>query len=390
MMMQIEDGSKVKKDDNLLDIGRMCLNLHAWFNKEDFKGYDPYLLEKFFGSWRGLYYRYFPFPKLMFYLMKRITIPKALGLIIRGNVSLYKANGDTSFLDENNRLIQILMGNTHKDFRYPCWGWPFKWRSLDLSFPKDYPIAVVTSEIGHAILDQYECTRDKALLEICEGVGDFLIKENGYMKYDDSICFYYGNLDKYLIHNTNVYSASFLARLNQYVDRNYKELVIKSVKFTLNHQNEDGSWFYWAPPFTEKNMTIDNRHTGYTLVALKWINDIFKSKEIDGSINRGRKFYREKFFEGSIPKNSINSLYSVDMHDIAQAIITSVEFNDIRFAEDIASWAVWNMSNGKDEFYYQKYNDRKICKMPFFRWTQAWMYRALSLLHWRMHNVRRI
>ncbi|MHA1428515.1 MAG: hypothetical protein ACTSQI_21230 [Candidatus Helarchaeota archaeon] len=323
--------------------------------------------------------------------MKKITIPKALGLIIRGNASLYKVKEDTSFLDENNKLIRILIDNAHKDFCYPCWGWPFKWKSLDLTFPKDYPIAVVASEIGHAILDQYECTRDKALLETCEGIGNFLIKENGYMECNDCICFYYSNLDKYLVHNTNVYSASFLARLNQYVsNRNYGELVVKSVKFTLNHQNGDGSWFYWAPPFTEKNRTIDNRHTGFTLVALKWINDIFEIKEIEDSVNKGWKFYRESFFEGPMPKNRANSVYPIDMHDIAQAIITSVEFNDVRFAEDITSWAIWNMSNKKDVFYYQKYNDRKICRMPFFRWTQAWMYRALSLLHWRMRNVGRI
>jgi hypothetical protein len=293
-------------------------------------------MENIFGKYTYHYYRYNPFPKFMFYFIKKITIPKALGLIIRGNVSLYKSTNETSYLEENKKIIQILIDYKHKDFKYPCCGWPFEWRGGGLKYPKDYPIAVVSSEIGHAFLDQYECTQDKSLLEICKGIGNFLIKENGYKEVKDNICFYYVNLlPEVLVHNTNVYSASFLARLGQYNDEDFNELVQKAVKFTLNYQNEDGSWYYYATPFLpkgEKGLYLDNRHTGFTLVALKWINEIFESKEIRNAIDSGWKFYREKFFDGAIPKSHIDSTYPVDMHNVSQAIITSLEFNDVDLA----------------------------------------------------------
>lgn len=341
-------------------------------------GYDPYFLE-FLGKFKQLYYRYFPYPMLVFYFLKRRIIPKALGLIIRGNVSMYKVLNDVSFLEKNDKLIQILIEHSQGTAeKYLCWGWPFSWKSgLGPTFPKDYPIAIVTSEIGHSFLDQYEANKKASLLRACKIIADFLIKENGYARLGDTVCFYYSNLHKYLVTNVNTYVASFLTRLNT-VSNNY--LSLRSIDFTLSQQNENGSWYYYAYPLSEKNKVIDNRHTGYTLVALKCANKELRKTEIEKAIDRGWNFYKTKLMRGAIPKHSPDTLYPIDMHDIAQAIITSCELGDLKLANAISNWAIDNMSNLVDEFYFQMNERSKIIRLVFFRWTQAWMYRALSLL----------
>ena len=390
-MIQI---AQIKKG-NLLsdsDLKEICMNLHKWFIEAQYKGHDPYLVEKFFGKYTYYYYKYSPFPKFMFFLIKKITIPKAIGLIIRGNVSLYKSTRDTSFLEENKKLIEILLDYKYDKFKNPSWGWPFEWHGGGIVYPKDYPIAVVSAEIGHAFLDHYECVQDKALLKTCQGIAKFLIEENGYKTYKDNICFHYVDLlPDVLVHNTNVYTASFLARLGMYDDEDYSDLITKAIKFTLSYQNDDGSWYYYAPPFLpsgEKGMPLDNRHTGFTLMALKWTDEVFEVEGVKEAMDRGWIFYRDNFFAGAKPKTSMDSIYPVDMHDVAQAIITSCEFDDTKQAKDVAKWAFLNMSNQKDEFYYRKFENRLI-KIPFFRWTQAWMYRALTLLHQKTTTLGR-
>jgi hypothetical protein len=48
-------------------------------------------------------------------------------------------------------------------------------------------------------------------------------------------------------------------------------------------------------------------------------------------------------------------------------------------ARKIAGWAIANMQDEKGYFYYQK--GRWITnKIPYIRWSQAWMFYALSLL----------
>jgi hypothetical protein len=367
-----------------VDLKEICLNLHNWFVENDFKGHDPYLMGKFFGRYTYYYYKYNPFPKFMFYFIRKIILQKAIGLIIRGNVSMYRSTGDPLYLDENKMLISLLAEHKHKNFKYPSWGWPFRWNGGGIIYPKDYPIAVVSSEIGHAILDHYECTHDKSFLRLCEGIGNYLIKENGYKSYKGNICFHYTNiLPDVLVHNTNVYTASFLARLNNYVKKDYSDLITKAIRFTLSYQNEDGSWYYYAPPFLPKKgngIYIDNRHTGFTLVALKWTIEVLEIEGVREAIENGWRYYRKNFFEGVIPKSHVDQIYPIDMHDISQAIITSSEFDHLDLAKEVALWAILNMSNKKDEFYYRKF-DRKLIKIPFFRWNQAWMYRALTLLY---------
>jgi hypothetical protein len=97
------------------------------------------------------------------------------------------------------------------------------------------------------------------------------------------------------------------------------------------------------------------------------------------------RYFIETFWrEDGCPKYYNNSLYPIDIHCSAQGIVTCLklaEYDDrsIDLAQKIAHWAIGNMQDKKGFFYYQQ-TKRFTNKIPYIRWSQAWMFYALSLL----------
>jgi hypothetical protein len=386
------------------DILEIVSNLAVWFKNNDYVGYDPYQLIgskvwpflKSSTSLNAKKCKIWQYPvenifNLTIHTQKKILVPKSLALIIRSNVSLYKISKDQSLLDLNNQLIQRLIKTKYSDYKNYAWGVPFSWKSgLGQIYPPEYPALIVTAEIGHAILDQYEVQPSKELLIICESIASALIDEIGYTHIDNNkLCFHYTALDKYFVTNTNSYAGSFLVRLASVVSNyNYTKIAESSLLFTMDEQNSDGSWYYYAKPFSHKNKYIDSRHTGFTLVSLLWANRILKNNRINDAIIKGWKYYLNNLIVQEIPKSSPTSFFPIDIHDISQLIITSAEMGDMKLSEDCIRWSIANMSNKINKFYFRIFKNGIIIKIPFIRWNQAWMYRALTLFMERSYEKR--
>lgn len=369
----------------------VCERMFDWFKRNNYRGIDPYLVDQKFSR----YMRKFPtitkvrsllkplhsfIPRQLFKSFNPIVIPGALGMIISGNNVLYKFKKKEKYLMENYKLIKLLKEYRYKNSQYLCWGWPFEWGGV-YRYPPNYPSACVTSPIGLVLLDLYEINHNGNLLNLAENIAQFLIKENGYENFGDSICFYYTALDKFLIPNANALAGVFLLKLGKLVgNKIYYELGTKAVKFVVEEQNKDGSWYYSSKVRTYKNFSIDNRHTNTLLRALKISNDILKDKDIGIALKKGYAFHKEKLFEGIIPRHDLSSkAYPCDIHDVALSIATAVEFGEYEFAEELIDFAISKFFNGKDEFYFKLFRHNKINKTVFIRWNQSRMYEALAL-----------
>ena len=109
---------------------------------------------------------------------------------------------------------------------------------------------------------------------------------------------------------------------------------------------EDGSWYYGESP---KSRWIDNFHTGYNLGALQSMARDLESNEFDASIRRGFEFYRTNFFrEDGAPKYFHNQAYPLDIHCVAQSILTLLAFKDldssnVELAHSVFDWAMKHM-----------------------------------------------
>jgi hypothetical protein len=291
-------------------------------------------------------------------------------------------------------LLRRLIDLKSPDSPYYCWGYNFDWQSRVFFLPKFVPNIICTTFAGNALIDAYNKFADNQYLDMAISAGDFLLKGLNITKTNDGSCFSYTPLDQGQVHNANLLGAAFLSRLYSITHENkYLEPAHSAIRFSILGQNEDGAWPYGEDK-TQK--WIDNFHTGYNLCALRSISQYLGTQEFETNIHQGVEFYLNHFFqEDGAPKYFHNRTYPIDIHSVAQSIITLTTFcdlgeNNIALANSVFQWAMANMWDEQGYFYYQvtPYYKNKI---PYIRWSQAWMLLALATLlkHSEKHHGMR-
>jgi len=125
--------------------------------------------------------------------------------------------------------------------------------------------------------------------------------------------------------------------------------------------------------------------SGYNLCALKSIGRYAATSEFESNIQRGFEFYRKNFFrEDGAPKYFHDHTYPIDIHSVAQSIITLTAFKNLdktglNLAQAVFQWAMDNMWDEQGYFFYQVLPLIKV-RIPYMRWSQAWVLLALSTL----------
>ena len=95
------------------------------------------------------------------------------------------------------------------------------------------------------------------------------------------------------------------------------------INFVINHQNDDGSWYY---SLANKGNWVDNYHTGYIIDCIEEYQKISGDYYFKNNIEKGYKYYFNNFFTRNfIPKFYNNKLYPIDCTSAAQSIMTLVE-----------------------------------------------------------------
>ena len=197
------------------------------------------------------------------------------------------------------------------------------------------------------------------------------------------LCFGYVHGESARVHNANMLGAALLARLYSYTkDPILYEKSQKAMRYSLNALTPEGAWPYGE---LSHHRFIDNFHTGYNLAGLKKWMDYTGDSIWKKQLKKAYSYYLDTFWLGNgCPRYYHNSLYPIDIHSSAQGMITCLELAEcdersLPLARKIAHWAVENMHDPKGYFYYQKtpwYTNR----IPYMRWSQAWMVYALARL----------
>lgn len=382
------------KSKTVIDISASLQRLKSHVEDQDFNGYDPY------DALNSRIFEFMPFLQnrfgrlVLIQTMKRNPFnirpilrvpksqnPKGIALFSSALLKLLDldmvSNNDT--LSMLTRLIDLRSPNTP----YYCWGYNFDWQQRVLLVPKFTPNIICTTFAGNALLDAHEKYDDSSYLEMALSAGDFILNGLNIKKMEEGICFSYTPLDHSQVHNANLLGSAFLARLYKITGRqNYFDYALKSAEYSVSRQNNDGSWYYGE---NAKQKWIDNFHTGYNLVALNRYRKYTGNEDFNGNIEKGFNFYKNNFFmNDGVAKYYHNKVYPIDIHSIAQSIITLIELkeldrNNIDFALSICRWGIENMQDKDGYFYYQKklfYTN----KISYMRWSQAWMLYALAIL----------
>jgi hypothetical protein len=377
------------------DVVKTTRALLAYCEKCDWAGHDPYdaLNSELFKALPLLNSRV---PRLaLTQLLKRspvdvrklLQIPKTqnakgIALCLSALLKLHRIGlvDRRDLIWEMIKRLEILRSS---GTAYCCWGYSFPWQGRRLLVPAGFPNLVCTTFVANALLDAYEYLQDERCLKMAVNAAEYIVNELYWTDGDDIGFSYPLPSLRGECHNANLLAAALLCRVyaHKRTDQ-FLDIGLRMARRTVQKQRPDGSWFYGEAP---SQRWIDNFHTGYNLGALDSIARYVGTEEFTTAVQRGFEFYRSHFFrEDGAPKYFHNRAYPIDIHCVAQSILTLLTFrkfgaDDSRQACAVFNWARKRMWDESGFFYYRVLRLYTI-RTSYMRWSQGWMLLALSTL----------
>jgi hypothetical protein len=378
--------------------------LLTYCRRNDWAGHDPYdALNS--GLFKALPFLDSRLPRLaLTQILKRSPInvrglalvpktqnPKAMALFLSAFLRL-----PSGVVDDRADLIccmvDRLVALRSPGTREWAWGYSFPWQGRSILVPANAPNLVCTNFVASALLDA--CEQEMREQQSDDGFGErcltMAVSAAEYILND----LYWADGDRagfsYPVpglrgetHNANLLAAALFCRVYKHTgEKKFLEPALRVARQAVVRQEPDGSWFYGEHP---SQRWIDNFHTGYNLEALRSIGRSLGTQEFDSSVRRGFEFYRAHFFrEDSAPKYFHNRAYPLDIHCVAQSILTLLEFKDldasnVHLVRGVFDWAMKHMWDERGFFYYRVL---RLCtiRTSYMRWSQAWMLLALAAM----------
>jgi hypothetical protein len=394
---------------DVLNIENSLLKLSSYIEAQNYMGYDPYdaLKSPLFNlpvlrSNKTLRFvaqqlvKRFPVNVRSILAIPKGYNPVTLGLCLQGYTYLYGMStiSDTDYripvtkeecTQKINFLIKELQTLIPAGYRGACWGYDFPWEARYTSIPAYQPTVVATGIITNALFECYKLTGNKTARELCISSAGFVVDHLNRTYEDDSLCFSYSPFDKQRVFNASMKGSRILSQAYSLImEDSYRQLATESVKYVVNKQNSNGSWFYSA---SGKGEWIDNYHTGYVLDCLDEYVKCTRDDSPKEALQSGYDYYRNNFFNSDgQPKFYNNRQWPVDCTAGAQSILTLCRFGDLEMAEKVAGYLITNMQSPDGGFYFRKYRYLTE-KTIFMRWSNAWMFAALSELLYRISTT---
>lgn len=308
--------------------------------------------------------------------------PKAIALFVMSYVRMAR-RGDAAARATAMELASRLRELRSPGTAYWCWGYSFPWQMRQRRVPKFAPNLVCTTFAANALLDAYELGLGEEFLGPAVSAGEYIAREL-YWAEGGHAGFAYPLPDIRLpIHNANFLGAALLGRLARLTgEKAALNAALSAARYSAGSQREDGSWAYGVGP---EQQWADNFHTGFNLCALQSIGTDLGTDEFEPVLLKGFAFYREHYFTASgVPKYFHDRTYPIDIHCVAQSLITLMAFRQLdsraeTLAQAVFSWATKHMRDERGFFYYRVLRSGTI-RTSYMRWSQAWMLLALSTL----------
>ena len=379
--------------------------LDKWINKNGYSGYDPYDIKshriilaisekasrsKFYSIVREIVFELiysFPLFSRKLLNIKPGVNAKAMGLFASSYLKLHQLYGDKKYLSKAEECIDWLILNKVETAHGIGWGYPFHWQSTR-QIPALTPNGIVTTAVGEAFWNFFKHTNDDKYLDYCKQIAGFLASLPSD-KFENNICFSYTPIYINHVHNLNLFVAEFLIKVGMKTDNNqWIELGNSAVNYTISNQQDNGSFDYNGPPDKPQNF-VDNYHSGFVIRMLHAIWKLTGREDVYDALQKCYHHYKDNFFEeDGLPKFMPDRKYRIDIHSSAESVNCLSEISEtfpdsIILAERVLNWTIKNLQAKDGYFYYGILKSRFTgvpfkSKIPYIRWGQAWMLKALS------------
>ena len=365
-------------------------SLASYVEARDYQGYDPYdALNSPILRAASLGLKY---PRIACtQLLKKLPInprplllipkghnPKALALFLWSYAKIYTVDPQEHYLQNIDRLLELLEQTKGTENHGNGWGYNFPWQSRAFYVPRYTPTIVNSSFVGHALLDTYQATGSQRALAMALPIKTFILEDLHRTPHGDTFCFSYTPIDQLTVHNANLLGASLLIRLHQHEpDSVAREAALASLNYTMQHQRDDGSWWYAD---TSYQQWIDSFHTGFNLQSIQYFLEAGEAHEHLPAFQRGVEYYADNFFlKDGTAKYFHDRTEPIDVHSYAQAIVFFSQrgeaYRDL--VDRIATRFLDTFRDPRGYFYFQARSGRTN-KIPYMRWSQAWSLHALT------------
>jgi N-acylglucosamine 2-epimerase (GlcNAc 2-epimerase) len=308
---------------------------------------------------------------------------KALAVFLSSflNLSAEQVSDRESLIGD---MIRLIATKRSPGASYWCWGYSFPWQTRNEVVPTEAPNLVCTTFVALALLDAYDQVGDPKCLEMAVSAAEYIVKDLYWTEGSEVAGFSYPQPGvRSRTHNANLLAAALLCRVSKHTgEAKFLGPALTVARYSVSKQRDDGSWDYGE---AASQRWIDNFHTGYNLRALQSICRYADTTEFDSCTRRGYEFYRTHFFrEDGAARYFHDRTYPIDIHSVAESIITLLAFreldpNNVALAQSVFEWAMNHLWDDRGFFYYRKLRLGTI-RTSYMRWSQAWMLLAMSTL----------
>ena len=390
-----------------IDLTRAHQDLWQWCRQQDFAGYDPYdaLNSRWFQATPLRHSRAARLAWTQFHKRSPVNcralagIPrdrnaKGIALFALAALADYRRSQTKEAEIEARGLLDDLMTMSLKGFKGAAWGYNFDWQSRSFFAPRGTPTIVPTAFAARALTEAAEAFGLEEYLPFARTICDFIL--NDLKRSDeasDEVCFSYSPLDETRVFNSSLLAGETLAAVGRLTGEvSLSDWAMRAARYVIRRQRADGSWAYGGDDYQS---WADNFHTAFILGSLSRIINTVRSEpgaiatgsivDLEAALRRGYEFWQESFFlDDGWPKYYPDRLYPADAHSAAAAIVTLVELRGripgaMILAEKIADWAIDNLRDDRGYFCYQRRRFYTV-RIPYVRWSQAWMAYGLSRL----------
>jgi hypothetical protein len=312
----------------------------------------------------------------------RLPSTKASGYFARGYLELFRTTGEQAWLDAADDRLTWLLENPSPGYPGLAWGNHFDFASRGGFYPRGLPTVVWTAHIAEAF-DLSASIRDlPAHRDAVVQAGTFVLEALDRDEDDGGFCFGYAPGVMNRVHNSNLLGAATLLRRYRLTgEPGCLELAARSIRWSLDRQNDDGGWTYGDGP---RYRWIDSFHTAYVLESLKLAHDIGGEGLVPWrAVEETYQFWVGHFFgPDGAPGFYHDRVYPIDIQCAAQAVETLSRLTPMfasagPLADRVLRWTLAHMRkpNGAFRFRRMRYftND-----LEPIHWGQATMMSALG------------
>src|SRR6185369_15464993 len=256
-----------------------------------------------------------------------------------GFAFLFQVTNDEAYLQRAIHFLDELKNSRSPGFTEYCWGYPYDWVTRNGMIRSQTPLITTTPYVYEAFLQAYEILESGDGGRRTEGRNEDLLEQ--YKRILQSIARHasvdikdfktsanasscsYTPYDGGGVINAAAYRASLLTSASQlFSNDNYFNTAERNLKFVLDNQNPDGSWFYAVDGVRD---FVDHYHTCFVMKALAKIHGLTGHPGCLEALGKGVNYYLKNLFDDDgLPKPFSKAprltVYKRELYDCAECI----------------------------------------------------------------------